>query len=242
MVPTTCRLPTKLKTVRVDAKGVFHYHWQYSGCLLPQLVRLSFRRARKREKGVAELSPFACELLELRKRLGLLQGDFAELIGCHQSYISALEGGIKGPPESEFIEKLVAVSGLTDSEAERVRKAADASVRALEIPRDTPEDTYWMLAELREALPTPHPAQVRMIQDLLEIPPGQKQPIAETPQRTKRRTVRDHLDPSSQTPAQELNVAKKSSKATLWAGFKCSRFLAEIFTPLVIGARSLHCL
>lgn len=136
------------------------------------------------------MSPFACELLEVRNRLGLLQGDFAKLIGYDQSYVSALESGIKGPPSPEFIETLIAVSGLSDSEAERVRKAADASVRVLEIPRDTPEDAYWMLAELREALPTLHPAQVRMIQDLLEIPPGQKQPSAETPQPIKRRTVR----------------------------------------------------
>lgn len=54
------------------------------------------------------MSPFARQLHELRLRHGIRQNELAELIGYDQTYISALEVGLKGPPTPEFVDKVVA--------------------------------------------------------------------------------------------------------------------------------------
>ena len=53
------------------------------------------------------MSPFARYLAELRKRLGMRQGEFSVLVGYDQSYLSALDTGLKGPPTQEFVERLI---------------------------------------------------------------------------------------------------------------------------------------
>jgi len=54
------------------------------------------------------MSPFSHFLHELRMRLEIRQAELAELVGYEQSYISALEVGLKGPPTQEFITRLIA--------------------------------------------------------------------------------------------------------------------------------------
>ena len=53
------------------------------------------------------MSPFSHFLHELRLRLEIRQADLAKLVGYEQSYISALEVGLKGPPTQEFITRLI---------------------------------------------------------------------------------------------------------------------------------------
>lgn len=51
------------------------------------------------------MSPFGQLLHELRQKSGLRQVELAERMGYEQSYLSALELGVKGPPPTEFIDE-----------------------------------------------------------------------------------------------------------------------------------------
>jgi len=94
----------------------------------------------------------------------------AGLIGYDQTSISALEVGLKGPPTPEFVDKLVTTLPLTPAEADEIRVAAKASDRKLVLDPDAHPDIYWMLDALRQQLDRLHPAQVRMIRELLNFP------------------------------------------------------------------------
>lgn len=88
------------------------------------------------------MSPFARQLHELRLRHGIRQNELAELIGYDQTYISALEVGLKGPPTPEFVDKVVATLPLTPAEQEELRTAAKASDRKLVLDPDAHPDVY----------------------------------------------------------------------------------------------------
>lgn len=120
-------------------------------------------------------------------RFGIRQSELAALIEYDQTYISALEVGLKGPPPADFVDRIIAALNLSELEQEDMRAAAAASQRKLVIDRDTPEEVYWMLAALRERLPHLHPAQVRMIREIVDFPDtlGQRKPATIT--RLKRR-------------------------------------------------------
>ncbi len=116
------------------------------------------------------MSPFARQLHELRLRHGIRQNELAELIGYDQTYISALEVGLKGPPTPEFVDKVVATLPLTPAEQEELRTAAKASDRKLVLDPDAHPDVYWMLDALRQRVSGLHPAQARLIRELLSLP------------------------------------------------------------------------
>lgn len=115
------------------------------------------------------MSPFSHLLHDLRMRYEIRQSELAEMLGYEQSYISALEIGVKGPPTPEFVEKLVAALALSEDEKQEVRDAVDASQRKLVVGPDTPRDVYWMLKDLREQLDALHPIQLKMIRDALNL-------------------------------------------------------------------------
>ena len=133
------------------------------------------------------MSPFAHLLHDLRMRHGIRQRDLAEQMGYETSYFSALEVGIKGPPPAEFVERLIAALNLSEAEQEEVRRTAVASQRKLQIEHDTPQDVFWMLAELRERVSQLHPVQVRMIREILELPENLAKNRTEPIRRIKRR-------------------------------------------------------
>lgn len=133
------------------------------------------------------MSPFARQLCELRLRHGIRQNELAKLIGYDQTYISALEVGLKGPPTTEFVDKLVRTLRLTSAEAAEIRVAAKASDRKLVLEPDAHPDVYWMLDALRQRLDRLHPAQARMIRELLDLPDVVLRQEAEPTQRMKRR-------------------------------------------------------
>lgn len=115
------------------------------------------------------MSPFSQLLHNLRVRHGLRQADLAERIGYEQSYISALEVGLKGPPTDEFLGRIAAAVPLTQAEQEDLRAAAQASQRKLVIDPDAPPDIYWLLNDLRDEVRHLTPVQVRMIRDVLAL-------------------------------------------------------------------------
>lgn len=108
-------------------------------------------------------------------------------MGYEQTYISALEVGSKGPPTAEFVEKLIATLELGAEEQARLIEAADASQRKLILEIDSSSDTYWMLKELREQIQFLHPAQIKMIRDVLQLPETLKERTIEPVHRLKRR-------------------------------------------------------
>ena len=125
------------------------------------------------------MSPFSRCLIELRRRHGLRQGALATLVGYEQSYLCALEVGLKGPPTPEFVKRLGGVLSLTADELYELDDALAASQRKLTVPLDAEEDVFWLLKDLREQLPALSPLQVRMIRDILRLrdPQTAKHPL-----------------------------------------------------------------
>ena len=134
------------------------------------------------------MSPFSESLHALRVRHGLRQVELAKLIGYEQSYISALEVGLKGPPTYEFLERVSVALALSEVEQEGLRAAALASQRKLVIEPDAPADIYWLLSDLRDEVEQLTPAQVRMIREVLALR-GTLHETREPVRRLKRRTT-----------------------------------------------------
>lgn len=132
------------------------------------------------------MNPFSQVLHDLRMRHNVCQSDLAEQIGYEQSYISALEVGLKGPPTEKFLESLIQALSVTPSEQFQLRAAAQASQRKLIINQDAPPDVYWLLKELREVVNGLSPGQVRMIREVL----GLREVAPETRQEPVRRLKR----------------------------------------------------
>lgn len=132
------------------------------------------------------MSPFAHLLHELRMRYHIRQGDLAELIGYEQSYVSSLEVGIKGPPQPEFITKLIKALDLPPEDQARLHAAVTASQRKLVIDTDAPQELYRLVADLQKALPTLQPVQIRVIREVLAMK-IQEEPMPEPVRRLKRR-------------------------------------------------------
>lgn len=115
------------------------------------------------------MSPFAQYLHELRIRHNMRQAELAKALGYEQSYISALEVSIKGPPTEEFVERLVEVLSLPHPEQKRLRMMIDASQRKLVIAADAAPEVYWLLKDLRDELNGLCPAQIRLMRDILKL-------------------------------------------------------------------------
>lgn len=115
------------------------------------------------------MSPFSQLLHDLRVRHGLRQADLAALIGYEQSYISALEVGLKGPPNMDFLDRVANAMSLSDEDRRQLWVTAQASQRKLVINLDAPSDIYWMLNDLRSEVDRLTPAQVRMIREIIAM-------------------------------------------------------------------------
>lgn len=115
------------------------------------------------------MSPFSHLLHDLRMRHNIRQSELAELLGYEQSYISALEVGLKGPPTAEFVERMMKTLSFTPQEIDDLKKAVEASQRKLVIDADMPRDIYWLLNDLRTNISRLGPVQVRMIKDVLQF-------------------------------------------------------------------------
>ena len=133
------------------------------------------------------MSPFSESLHSIRVRHGLRQVELAKLVGYEQSYISALEVGLKGPPTDEFVERLAVAVSLTKEEQAALRDAAQASQRKLVIEPDAPADIYQLLCDLRDEIEHLTPAQVRMIREVLALRSNMHE-SREPARRLKRRT------------------------------------------------------
>jgi predicted transcriptional regulator len=138
------------------------------------------------------MSPFAHLLHDLRMRFGIRQSELATLIGYDQTYISALEVGTKGPPPQEFVQRLMEALPLSETDQHELREAVSASHPKLVIDRDSPQEVFWMVAKLRERLLGLHPAQIRIITDIMEFPDAlAKHSRPAVVERLKRRKIKE---------------------------------------------------
>ncbi|WP_313301375.1 helix-turn-helix transcriptional regulator [Diaphorobacter sp.] len=132
------------------------------------------------------MSPFAHFLHGLRKDHQIRQRDLAEMLGYDQSYVSALEVGLKSPPPGEFVEKLITVLSLPADQADKARKAADASNRRLVLDVQAPLDLYRLMDALRSRMNRLHPKQVHMLCDILEMSDSMPARLPVPPRRSVR--------------------------------------------------------
>jgi transcriptional regulator with XRE-family HTH domain len=140
------------------------------------------------------MSPFSHLLYEIRTHRDIRQAELAELLGYEQSYISALEVGLKGPPTDEFIDRLIQALSITQSEEIQLRMAAKASQRKLIIDSDAPRDVFWLLNDLRSEVKCLKPGQVRMIREILGLRESlSEERRAEPPRRLKRRSRKEEV-------------------------------------------------
>lgn len=90
-------------------------------------------------------------------------------MGYEQGYISGLEIGRKGPPNDEFITKLIVALSLDQEEQALLRQAVQESQRRYLLPGDAPVEVFQMMHELWQEMDELHPAQIQMIRDVLHL-------------------------------------------------------------------------
>ena len=133
------------------------------------------------------MSPFAHYLHDLRMARKIRQMDLAEMMGYDQSYVSALEVGLKSPPTKEFVEKLIHVLDMTPAQAKEARDEAAASQRKWVLDSNLPRDAYRMVQALHERVGRLHPQQINMICSILEMsdamPERPPEPLRRLPRR-----------------------------------------------------------
>lgn len=133
------------------------------------------------------MSPFSHLLHDLRMRHDVRQVELAKRMGYEQSYISALESGLKGPPTPEFVERLISELALPQEDAREVRSAAAASQRKLVIEPAARPDIYLLLAQLRDTITTLSPRHVQILSNTLAMVAPPHAHEADTPPRLSRR-------------------------------------------------------
>ncbi len=138
------------------------------------------------------MSPFADQLKLFRIRLGLRQTELAEQVGYEQSYVSALELGLKGPPTDEFVKKLIGVLKLSHEDQQSLNEAVAASQRKISIPPEAPAEIYWLCHKLRQQIERLHPVQIELIETALSLPLNFNLPNNSSPLRIKRRSQHLH--------------------------------------------------
>ena len=137
------------------------------------------------------MSPFSRSLHNLRTSRNIRLADLAVMVGYDQTYISALEVGLKGPPTQEFVDRLAAALELSPEDEADLYAAADASQRKLVIDSDVPHEVYVLLNRLRTSLPDLTPTQVRVITEVLNLKPVNEDTWEPTGHSSARRRKRE---------------------------------------------------
>lgn len=138
------------------------------------------------------MSPFSQTLKAFRIRRGLRQSELATLVGYEQSYVSALELGIKGPPTEEFVEHLIVALNLSQAEQEALLEAVAASQRKINVPHEAPTEVFYLCHKLRQQIDHLHPVQIELITAALNLPLNFSIPN-EAPTRIRRRPTKTNL-------------------------------------------------
>jgi transcriptional regulator with XRE-family HTH domain len=137
------------------------------------------------------MSPISQCLIKLRMRYGLRQGELADLVGYEQSYISALEVGLKGPPTLELVDRICDALELSTDEKHTLHQSLNASQRKFIIDSDAREDVYWLIKDLRESLSELSETQIRVIRDILRFRDPQKPQAIKRMRKLRRKKVEE---------------------------------------------------
>lgn len=140
------------------------------------------------------MSPFSRLLSELRRRHGLLQKDLAELVGIEQTYLSALETGIKGPPTPDFVARLQKALNLDANAIKALEQAVDNSQRKMSLSADAPEEVFEVFNEFRRQIDTIHPSQLDIFRMALALKGDLKEGQFNEIPRIKRRSKKNIED------------------------------------------------
>ena len=109
------------------------------------------------------MSPFARQLKKIRTEKQLQQKTMAELIGCEQSYLSALETDAKSPPQGKNLFQLIKKLKLTEVEESVLLAAAEQSRRSIRLPLKGQTQLFEICHALEDQLPYISDIQLQMI-------------------------------------------------------------------------------
>ena len=109
------------------------------------------------------MSPFAHQLKKIRTQKQLQQKTMAELIGCEQSYLSALETDGKSPPQGKNLFQLIKKLKLTEVEESVLLAAAEQSRRSIRLPLKGQTQLFEICHALEDQLPYISDIQLQMI-------------------------------------------------------------------------------
>lgn len=117
------------------------------------------------------MSPFAFQLKKIRTERQLQQKTMAEIIGCEQSYLSALETDSKVPPQQEKLLQLVKKLNLSLEDEALLLMAAEKSRRSIRLPLKAQSQVFELCHLLEDQLPTISAIQLELIGLALRINP-----------------------------------------------------------------------
>lgn len=115
------------------------------------------------------MSPFAFQLKKIRSERQLQQKTMAEIIGCEQSYLSALETDSKVPPQQEKLLQLVRKLNLSLEDETLLLIAAEKSRRSIRLPLKAQSQVFELCHLLEDQLPTISTIQLELIGLALRI-------------------------------------------------------------------------
>jgi len=140
------------------------------------------------------VNPFSSYFHDLRRRHQVSQKELAKIIGYEQGYISGLEVGRKNPPNEEFIAKLIAALNLDAAEQAALRQAVEESQRKYMLPGNASAEVFKMVNKLWHEIENLHPAQIRIINDVLQLRDQWSTPngvrLGQTPHREQRQEAK----------------------------------------------------
>lgn len=110
------------------------------------------------------MSPFSLLLRHFRGARGLKQSDLARELGYEGSYVSQLERSQKGPPNTDFLARLVRCLELNDEEQLALDEAVAMSKRHFSIPPQTSEAEYRLVNHLMSQVGSLNPVQIQLIE------------------------------------------------------------------------------
>lgn len=110
---------------------------------------------------------FSVMLKSIRTSQGYKQFEYAKILGCEPSYLSALERGKKDPPKPDKLEKLIQRMNLSAEQAQNLRNAAEYRINNIKIPRESNEIVREMLVQLNKKISSITNYQAKLISHVL---------------------------------------------------------------------------
>ena len=117
--------------------------------------------------------PFAYQLKKIRTERQLQQKTMAEIIGCEQSYLSALETDSKVPPQKVKLLQLLKKLDLSFEDEALLLISAENSKRSIRLPLKAQSQLFEVCHLLENQLPTISAIQLELISLALRINPNE---------------------------------------------------------------------